>query len=368
MHALRLRLFGTPALLRSTGDEPLLPERLTQLAVILAARSDWTTRDQLIALLWPDLDDEAARRKLRSCFSRPAAPVVRRPGGARRRAALARGFRPRRLRCGLRAAGLGACRRDLRERLLQRLRAQGSRAVGRVAALRAQPSRRPRIARPWRSVWRKRDDMPARESLARQWLASDPLDEDALAALAEALHAQGRPGDARRAAGGFVQRLVQKSASSRPTRARARAAPPRRRGRRSPCCGGFVGRRAELGRGRGAAVARTMPCADLTGPGGAGKSRLVKQACHGSRPASATVHWIALDDLTDAAQVARICTELQLTSESTPCSALHAPVHRSLVLVLDNCEHLRELARSDRARSPMRTGGEAAATSRAPLG
>src|SRR5262245_39340726 len=71
MQGLRLRLFGTPALLTQVSDaEPLLPERLTQLAIVLAARGDWTTRDHVVALLWPDLNDDAARRNLRKLLFR----------------------------------------------------------------------------------------------------------------------------------------------------------------------------------------------------------------------------------------------------------------------------------------------------------
>src|SRR5262245_36465151 len=70
MSALRLRLFGNPALLQAAGAEPLLPERMTQLAVVLAARGDWTTRDRVSALLWPELNDEAARRNLRKLLFR----------------------------------------------------------------------------------------------------------------------------------------------------------------------------------------------------------------------------------------------------------------------------------------------------------
>ena len=70
MQGFRLRLFDTPALLQAAGAEPLLPERLTQLAVVLAARDDWTTRDHVVALLWPALDDESARRNLRKLLFR----------------------------------------------------------------------------------------------------------------------------------------------------------------------------------------------------------------------------------------------------------------------------------------------------------
>ena len=59
MQGFRLRLFDTPALRQKSGAEPLLPERLTQLAVVLAARDDWITRDHVVTLLWPELDDES---------------------------------------------------------------------------------------------------------------------------------------------------------------------------------------------------------------------------------------------------------------------------------------------------------------------
>ena len=70
MQGFRLRLFGTSALLQTSGAEPLLPERLTQLAVVLAARDDWITRDHVVTLLWPELDDESARRNLRKLLFR----------------------------------------------------------------------------------------------------------------------------------------------------------------------------------------------------------------------------------------------------------------------------------------------------------
>ena len=70
MQAIRIRLFGTPALRWSAGNEPLLPRAHEPLAVVLAARGDWVTRDQLIGLLWPELDDEAARRNLRKVLFR----------------------------------------------------------------------------------------------------------------------------------------------------------------------------------------------------------------------------------------------------------------------------------------------------------
>jgi DNA-binding SARP family transcriptional activator len=67
------------------------------------------------------------------------------------------------------------------------------------------------------------DEAAARESLARQWLGFDPFDEDALAALADALRAQGRSGEARRAIDEFAQRLERELAVEPSARVRALA-------------------------------------------------------------------------------------------------------------------------------------------------
>ena len=374
MHALRLRLFGTPALQRSTGDEPLLPERLTQLAVVLAARRDWTTRDQVIALLWPDLDDEAARRNLRKLLFRARRlpwfdDLEARADALRWRVASDLGdFTAACARQdwahAVAAYGSAFCsgfEHKAAEPFVEWLRFERNRLD---AAYRAAVTQR---------LAQLRDDMPARESLARQWLASDPLDEDALAALAEALHAQGRPGDAQRAAGGFVQRLVQELGIEPSERVRVLA-----RSAASPAwdgavraADGFVGRRAELAEVSALLAREQCRLLSVTGPGGAGKSRLVKQVV--PRLAASFrdgVHWIALDDLTDAAQaVARICTELQVTSDRDPLQTLCKHLRpRSLVLVLDNCEHLRELTRVIERLLADADGLKICATSRTRLG
>lgn len=62
---LTLRLFGTPHL---EGDNGILPNpgprRVAMLACIAAAGSAGITRDKLVARLWPDADDDRARRNL----------------------------------------------------------------------------------------------------------------------------------------------------------------------------------------------------------------------------------------------------------------------------------------------------------------
>ena len=110
---------------------------------------------------------------------------------------------------------------------------------------------------------------------------------------------------------------------------------------------GFIGRRAELAEVSTLLAREQCRLLTVTGPGGVGKSRLVKQVLPRLAAAFADgVYWIALDDLTDATHaVARICTELRVTSERDPLQALCTQLKpRTMLLVLDNCEHLRELS------------------------
>jgi tetratricopeptide (TPR) repeat protein len=88
----------------------------------------------------------------------------------------------------------------------------------------------------------------------------------------------------------------------------------------------------------------------VTGPGGAGKSRLVKQSLRtlSARFADGAL-WIALDDLTTLPQVvSRLAGELRLLPGAADdplalvCDALQP---RTLLLVFDNGEHLPDLAR-----------------------
>ena len=62
-----VRLFGRPTL---ADGSPLALERLGQMAVVLATRAAWTTREALMSLLWPERPSEAARRNLRRLLFR----------------------------------------------------------------------------------------------------------------------------------------------------------------------------------------------------------------------------------------------------------------------------------------------------------
>ena len=150
---------------------------------MLAARGDWATRDQLIGLLWPELDDEAARRNLRKVLFR-----------ARRQS----WFEGLETRTNALHWRVDSDVRDFDTASTQQDWARATAAYGTTFCngfehKAAEPFiewlrfERNRLAAAYREAVAQRlaqlsDDARARESLARQCLAFDPLDEDALAA------------------------------------------------------------------------------------------------------------------------------------------------------------------------------------------
>jgi predicted ATPase/DNA-binding SARP family transcriptional activator/tetratricopeptide (TPR) repeat protein len=349
VQAPQLRLFGTPALIRAAGDEVLLPERLTQLAIALAARSDWVKRDQLVALLWPELNDQSARRNLRKLLFR-----------ARKQPWLARlEVRPDAVRWSVES--------DLRAFTTACEKNEWAHAVAAYGGLfcegfehkAAEPFaewlrfERNRLASLFRAAAVQRmvelaGDAGARERLSRRWLTCEPLDEDALISLTEVLRAQRREAEARHASDLFAQRLRHELDVEPSTRVRALA-----EGMRSPSGApppqadpGFVGRRAELLQAQALLERPECRLLTITGPGGIGKSRLAKHLL-GQQRTQCTALWIALDDVADASQaLSRIAVELGLAAKEdvlqTVCAHLQTT---AMVLVLDNCEHLLGLPR-----------------------
>jgi len=67
-----LRLFGTPSIERPQRFE-LLPHRPVWLLLVLAYRGAWVSRDELLALFWPESDESTARHALRLWLSRAKA-------------------------------------------------------------------------------------------------------------------------------------------------------------------------------------------------------------------------------------------------------------------------------------------------------
>ncbi|MEW2401567.1 BTAD domain-containing putative transcriptional regulator [Streptomyces sp. NPDC046862] len=131
----------------------------------------------------------------------------------------------------------------------------------------------------------------------------------------------------------------------------------------------FVGRESELV--RIAALLTEVRLVTLTGPGGAGKTRLAIEAAS-ARPG---VCFVELAPLTDGAQIPyAVLTALGVRGARTPATdsadrLLAALEERELLLVLDNCEHLvEEAARLTALLLAACPGVRVLATSRESLG
>ncbi len=212
------------------------------------------------------------------------------------------------------------------------------------------------------ALGRHADIVPELEALA----AAEPLRERVAAQLVRALSAAGRQADALSAFERTRSVLVEQlglDPSPELTAARQSvllgpppAAPPAASARTNlpTALTSFVGRDGELGRiGQLLATHRLVT---LTGPGGAGKTRLAIAA--GARVTDATGGvWIVElasvsdpDELASAALGALSTRETNLLDPSLPASRdAHSRLvdmlaERRIVLVLDNCEHLVDAA------------------------
>lgn len=225
------------------------------------------------------------------------------------------------------------------------------------------------------------------DALTAQLVAS-PLRETTAALLGRALHAAGRQADALATLDRTIARLADELgvdpgselAKARMTVLRPTPVPPATAGLSS-----FVGRAADVARIR--ALLRTARLVTLTGPGGAGKTRLAREATFvpegrpTRRTASAGTESTVIAELaalTDAAQLTAAMLaavgepELHLGGAEAPdptTRLIAALDDRHTVLVLDNCEHLvaavAALAESLLTACPLL---RVLATSREPLG
>ncbi|WP_030225643.1 BTAD domain-containing putative transcriptional regulator [Streptomyces lavendulae] len=215
-----------------------------------------------------------------------------------------------------------------------------------------------------------------------------PYDEDLRAQQLRALRAAGRSADALAAYERTRRDLAEGLGTDPGPRLRALHAellqapapappvPPQPRGNLRPRLTSFVGREPEL-----AALADDLArsrLVTLTGPGGSGKTRLAEHAAAG-RPGSGWLVELARLDhpaavpgavlsalgLRESSLVAR---EKTTTADPADLLVEHC-AHRSLLLVLDNCEHVigaaAELAERLLTHCP---GVRILATSREPLG
>ena len=344
-----LHLFGRPDVEHDGHVSPLPAERRYQLLAYLALCRGWIARAELAALLWPDRSADLGLTNLRKAlhFARalPWASALETKG------AIVRFEIDTDVECFGSAAregrvvdALRLCRGELLDGLEdlsnaawsewlanERVRLAGSRHLltrARIAQLEGAPHER--------------------AALARQLLAADPLDEDAMVALLGAQRALGLRDEHREAYRSYTARLAEELGVTPSARVRALAV-------NAPDIAGIAADDGFVGRAREveelSALLRRGECRLLTvtGPGGVGKSHLVKHAVRRLAGIFAGgAMWIALDDLTDVGQVvARIAAELghKPDPQQDPLQGVCAHARmRGLLLVLDNSEHLPALA------------------------
>ncbi len=360
-----IRLLGLPSLRGPAGEQPLPPHRPQQLLAYLACRRGWVARSELAELFWPDRPEGAARGNLRTLLLRlqrlglspplelqservrwlPASDLAHfeaaATSAAEDEALLALPWAPL----------LDGLEPGLPEPVLQWL----ARERERLAALRRAAAHR-------RMAALQAEDPAAARRLAERLLEQEPWDPSALRVLADSALALGEAqqgidtlqAHAHRlrddpAAGGQQPPAVWRAALARvngagiSSGAATAAQPPMLTSER------FVGRRAELVE----LVARLQQPGvrqlQLLGPGGIGKTALALAALPLLEPQfEAGAHWVALADLTDAAQVpARVVQALGRSLSASPglweqVAAAIGP--RRLLLVMDNAEHLPALA------------------------
>jgi predicted ATPase/DNA-binding SARP family transcriptional activator len=363
----RLRLLGAVEL-----DGPVslrfLPERRFRLLAYLALNQTWVARDQLAHLFWPDRTQEAARNNLRKLLLEVRALGV---------PALDDSRHSIRWQVDHDAADLAKAHAQNDHRSVLNLYRgtplhglDGGDSPAFAAWLRSERLR-------LRTMWREsvlatvRDVAPQTAvDLSQRLLDDEPYDEDAVRMQMRAFAALGRTADVARTYRTFAERVTEELGVdvAIETRNLARELqldkPLAQTGTlavaSTECSDGFIGRGAELAELQALLADPQCRLITVTGPGGMGKSRLVKELIHRrSSCAAETICWIALDDLTDVAQVApRVANELGLVT-----TALQNPIEvvaghlvpLNGLLVFDNSEHLPslgELVNNWLARAP----------------
>ena len=345
--ATSLSLLGRPQVDHDGTQLALPAERRSQLLALLALRRGWVARAELAALFWPghrsDLAAANVRKALHLARALPWAGALESQAGAVR-FVVATDLHDveQAMREGRVADALARCRGELLDGMDDPANPAWSDWL---------EGERAEHARRWHELTRARlaqlEATPLEAgAFARRLLEADPLDEDAVAALLAAQLALGKLDEQRQTYRSFAVRLDEELGVE-PSQ-RLRRLVPQGPAPASAPGDGFYGRARELA--ELPALLGRDECRLLTvvGPGGVGKSSLLKRSLRQLEARFADgAFWIALDDLHDTAQVAaRIAAELKLTPapQQEPlqliCDHLAA---RRVLLVLDNGEHLAAL-------------------------
>src|SRR5258706_7770782 len=346
----RLRLFGRPAVIHAGVTLELPAERRTQLLVVLALRRAWVSRGELASLLWPGHADALAlanvRKALHGTRAWPWADALEVHGSALRleiatdvhdfELALQEGRLADAVRCcgGPLLDGLDDLTNEAWTEWIDGERADHGRRWHGLTRARL------------RQLQSKPDEAVL---FARQLLAADPLDEDAVVSLLGTLAAAGRHGERHEVYRAYAERLTEELGVEPSLRVRQLV---RDAASADPTHGsdGFVGRTRELQELVALLSREECRLLTVTGPGGAGKSRLLKQSLRRlEEHFTDGVLWLALGDLGTFAQVtSRLAVGFRIApgpaDDPLPlvCGALRP---RNMLLVLDNGEHLTELPR-----------------------
>jgi predicted ATPase/DNA-binding SARP family transcriptional activator/Tfp pilus assembly protein PilF len=348
-----VRLFGRAEVSHDGMTAPLRLERRGQLLAYLALRCDWVRRDELAALFWPAHDQSSARRNLRKVLhdaqALPWAQGVE--------------VQDERVRWQV-ASDVKGFERALAEGRIDEALSLASGSLldglddpGNPAYSEWLHFERARLADRRRSAALRHLDALAPGpslALAEQLLADEPLDEDLVAARLRALLKLGRRREAQRAYAEYTATLAETLGTDPSANLRALAAAIDRGAAGAPPAPAaadvhaFFGRDEELQELRALLARPDCRLLVVTGPGGIGKSRLVKAALPSLEPGFPDgVGWIPLEDLTDTAEVApRIAQLLDIPfagADDTTAHVVGALRRRQALLVLDNIEHLEGL-------------------------
>jgi predicted ATPase/DNA-binding SARP family transcriptional activator len=351
----RLHLFGVPQVEANHEMHPMPAERRCQLLALLALRRSWVRRGELASLFSPDQPTKLARSNLRKVLFRAEAlewatglevqhDLLRFPIGTD-----VVDFEQSRLE-GRTADAIELYRGEL---LI------GFDDPANQAWTNWLDSERDRLRSAWRSVClaRLRTDIDSGEAIAltARLLDVDPFDEAALTAHLLALTRDGQEVRAREVYQRFAARLadelgVAPSGALEATLVSVAAATtgaPRPTKLASLLAGrdDFVGRALEMRQIDLLLARRDCRLLNIVGPGGAGKSRLARQAMEqfGSRFAQGYV-FVPLEDLTEPSEIgARLARDVgvPLTAHGDALSQVaHTLGEREVAIVLDNFEQL----------------------------
>lgn len=386
----RVCLLGVPLIEHAGTRLVLAPERPMQMLAWLATQTDWTSRERLAALFWPEHTSEAARRNVRKLVHRAHALTSE------------RGLPPLQEQAG-------SVRWPLATDVQAFEQAAAEGAVDAALALwRGEPwlgfdvgsqpfgdwvqFERLRLRARWRDLLLSGSGPEVQAAVAlpraRALLDMDPLDEAALQRVMRCEREIGHGARAASAYSGYVQTLaqvhglcpgtrtqalLQEDGPTPPQVASASAGRPATAPHETP----FFGRTAEAQELK-ALLTQGARWITLVGPGGVGKSRLARelapqlvQGTTAPAPAPASgpgLVWLSCEQHADAPQVwAALLAALGIAprASETPAASLRRTLaQRRLLLVLDNLEHLRAAARDIGAALADCAGVQVLATSR----